>query len=155
MKLEFVSSLHGLQLLSRVRVGKPYAEDKILRFQWEEVTALWDTGAVTSGISLRLAQALGLRVREHVCLGTAAGQLPTFNDIVLLDLLLDGTVIPVKAAVIDKVPGPDNDFVIGMDVMRGGDLHVCPDESAGVFRCTFTPRPGVFRRLPEIFSGKK
>lgn len=114
--------------------------------------ALWDTGAVTSGISGRLADKLGLEVRERALLSTAAGCVPAFKDIVLLDLLLDDTVIPVKAVVVDDIPGDGNNFLIGMDVIQCGSLSIDTAHLEGNFHVCFKPYPGLFKSLKEMLG---
>lgn len=114
--------------------------------------AIWDTGAAVSAISRQSAERIGVRAHERTLLGTAAGILPTFNDIVLLDLFIADSLIPVKAAVVDSIPGNDNDFLIGMDVIQCGDLSITTDHTKGEFHVHFKPYPGLFKSIAEIFT---
>lgn len=143
-----------MQLRSTVRVSKPMAEGGRLKICRHHAQAIWDTGAVTSGISRRLAEKLKLEVLERSLLGTIGGNVPVFKDLVLLDLLLDDTVIPVMAAVVDDIPGEGNDFLIGMDVIRYGTLTIVSAPIEGYFHVSFKPCPGIFETVEQIFKKK-
>jgi len=128
-ELIFFSPMAGMQLCSPVRVAKPESISNRLLVRWFSISALWDTGAVTSGISRRIAEEMRLEARERAILSTAAGMAPVFKDIVLLDLMIDNCVIPVKVAIVDSIPGDNNDFLIGMDIIRCGYLQISPRQS--------------------------
>lgn len=141
-----------MQISSAVRVTRPGKESGRIVFKWHSANALWDTGAAVSAISRELAGRLGLQIRERAVLATAAGRVPTIKDIVLLDLLLDNTVIPVMAAVVDAIPGTGNDFLIGMDVIQCGDFSLSTDHANHEFKVSFTPYPGIFRPIDNLFG---
>lgn len=150
--MRFECPVGGMQLRSRVQISKPGTEAGRHVIRRTAVMALWDTGAVTSAITRQTAERLRLRVYERAVLGTTAGEIKCFKDIVLLDLQLDdGRVLPVKAAVVEVIPGECNDFLIGMDVMQCGEMTVGADHERGMFQVTFTPYPGLFRTVDEIF----
>lgn len=150
-ELNFSSPTVAMQLQSRVRVSKPLGSSGRLLVRWHEVSALWDTGAVTSGITRGIAEAMGLKVRERAILSTPAGMLTCAKDIVLLDLMMDGYVIPVKVAVVESIPG-QHGFLIGMDVISYGDFSVSVDNDRHRFNVRFKPYPGVFRTVEDIFK---
>ena len=143
-----------MQIRSEVRVSKPVADNGKLMIRWHHANALWDTGASNSGISRLLADKLKLKVYERTVLSTAAGQLKAFRDIVLLDLLIDGSVIPVKAAVVDVIPGDGNDFLIGMDIIQCGSFSINTDHDKGKFHVSFKPYPGLFKPLEQFLKKK-
>ena len=149
-ELNFVSPVSDMQLCSVVRVSKTRVDGKTLKIKRHRVKALWDTGAVTSAISRSLADILGLKVREHTVLQTASGSVRVAKDLVLLDLMLDDTVIPVMAAVVDSVPGKNIDFLIGMDVIMCGSLSVDTVPHEGNFHVSFIPYPGLFKNIQEF-----
>ncbi len=150
-ELIFSSSIAGMQLSSCVRVAKPKYNSGHLSIRWYPVSALWDTGAVISGISRRIADILKLDARERTILSTGAGMVPAFKDTVLLDLLIDDCVIPVKVAIVDSIPGDGHDFLIGMDVIQCGEFLLSTDHSKGAFNVRFRPYPGLFKPIEEIF----
>lgn len=113
--------------------------------------AIWDTGAAVSAISRQSAERIGLRIRERTLLATAAGTVSTFNDIVLLELFIEDYVIPVKVAVVDSIPGKGNEFLIGLDVIQCGDLAIATDHDKGIFNVHFSPYPGLFKSIADIF----
>lgn len=148
--LKFDSPRKRMQLCSQVRVSKPFIENHPCVIKRCRAKALWDTGAVTSGISRKLADKLNLRVYEQARLATTAGEVDTFNDVVLLDLFFDETVIPVKVVVIDSIPGEGIDFLIGMDVIQCGDLTITTDHASQRFNVCFTPYAGLFNAISDI-----
>ncbi len=150
-QLTFSSPLATMQIRSVIKVAKPRHLGGRLRVPWHSAVALWDTGAVTSGISSRLAQKMNLVPREQTVLSTAAGTVNSSKDIVLLDLLIDNAVIPVKVAIVDSIPGVDNDFLIGMDVIQCGDMVISTDHSTHNFHVSFKPYPGLFRPAGAFF----
>lgn len=133
-----------------VRVSKPRKEVDTWIVNWHEVKALWDTGAVTSAVTRKYAEIMKLRAREHALLGTAKGEIPTYKDIVLIELMINGLVLPVKVAVVDSIPGVGNDFLIGMDVIQCGEMTIKTDHSAHRFDFVFDPYPGLFRPMSQI-----
>lgn len=153
-ELTFSSPIRGMQIRSEVRVSKPVALNRKLLVRWHHVFALWDTGASISGISRSLADKLELKVYEHAVLSTAAGLLNAFRDIVLLDLLIDGSVIPVKAAIVDSIPGENNQFLIGMDVIQCGSFSINADHDKGNFHVSFKPYPGIFKSAEQMLKKK-
>lgn len=109
-----------------------------------------------SAISKSAADRIGVKAREQTILSTAAGLLPTFNDIVLVDLFIDDYLIPAKVAVVDSVPGQGHDFLIGMDIIQSGDMKISTDHANNIFEVNFKPYPGLFKKVSEIlpkFSG--
>ena len=149
--LTFSSPISGMQIRSEVRVSKPVALNRKLLVRRHHVFALWDTGASISAISRSLADKLELKVYEHAVLSTAAGLMNAFRDIVLLDLLIDGSVIPVKAAIVDSIPGENNQFMIGMDVIQRGSFTIDTAPLEGNFNVSFKPYPGIFRPVEQFF----
>lgn len=149
-ELNFTSPKSGFQLFSKVRVSKPFVENRSVVLHRISIYAVWDTGAAVSAISRRAAERLGMRKYERSVLATATGALSTFNDIVLLDLFIDDYLIPVQAAVVDSIPGVSNDFLIGMDVIQCGDLSVSTDHAAHEFKISFKPYSGMFKPLADI-----
>lgn len=153
-ELKFTSPVRGMQICSEIRVSKPVSENDRLIIRWHHVHALWDTGASTSGISRSLADKLKLTVYEHTVLRTAAGELKAISDIVLLDLMINGLVFPVKVAIVDTIPGDGNEFLIGMDVIQCGTLTIDTAPLEGNFNVSFKPYPGLFKSVEQIFKKK-
>lgn len=149
-ELNFSAPRAGFQLRSLVRGSKPFVENRSLILRRISITALWDTGAVVSAISRHVADRIGLKAQERTLLGSAAGVVHAFKDIVLLDLFIDDSVIPVKAAIVDSIPGQGNDFLIGMDVIQCGDLSITTDHTKDEFIVSFKPYPGLFSSMTNI-----
>lgn len=149
-ELTFSSPMSGLQLCSQVRISKPISESGKVVVKRCAVRALWDTGAVISGVSRRVASKLGLKAKERARLATVAGESPAVKDIVLLDLFINNMVIPVKVVIVDSVPGTDNDFLIGMDVIQCGALSVRSDHDGHLFNVEFSPYSDIFKPISEI-----
>lgn len=148
--LNFSSPISGLQLCSQVRISKPIPESGKVILKRCAVKALWDTGAVISAVSRSVASKLGLKAKERARLATVSGEASAVKDIVLLDLFISNMVIPVKVAIVDSVPGTDNDFLIGMDVIQCGELSVKSDHDRHTFDVEFSPYPDIFKRVSEI-----
>lgn len=153
-ELKFTSPVRDMQICSEIRVSKPITENGRLILRRHHAKALWDTGAAECLISRRLAEELKLSMHERAILNTAAGAHATFKDIVLLDLLIDGSVIPVKAAVVDSIPGNGIDFAIGLDVIQCGTLTIDAAPMEGNFHVSFKPYPGLFRSIEQILKKK-
>lgn len=151
--LTFTSPRQGMQICSQVQICKPIRHNRRAVLGRCTVRALWDTGAVTSGISRRIATKLGLKVRERAILATAAGDVQTYKDLVLLDIFIDNRLLPVKAVVVDAVPGEGNDFLIGMDVMQCGQLIVDTDHERNCFEIRFHPYADLFQPIESILPG--
>lgn len=151
-ELIFTSPISWMQLRSQVRIAKPFEVSRRLMVKWHSVYAVWDTGAVTSAVSRRIAEQLHLKARERAILSTGAGMLPTVKDIILLDLQIGNGVIPVKVAIVDNVPGEGNDFLIGMDVIQCGDFSISTCHITGVYNVRFKPYPGLFRTVEDVFK---
>lgn len=154
-ELNFTSSRSSFQLRSTVRVCKPNIENRSIALHRISLSALWDTGAAVSAISRRAAERLGVKIYERSILNTAAGTLSTFNDIVLLDLFIEDYLIPIKAAVVDTIPGLYNDFLIGMDVIQCGDMSISTDHTVGEFKVSFKPYSDMFKPLADILPMHK
>ena len=151
-QLNFSATTKLGQIRSGVRVIKPHIEGSAMKLRQVHVWALWDTGAVTSGISRRAAEALGLEVTQLTILSTAAGDVSAVKDVVLLDLCFDNTIIPVMAAIVDKIPGTDNDFLIGMDVISYGDFSLRTDHTRSEYIVSFKPYPGAFKTIEAALN---
>lgn len=154
-ELRFSTSRQVRQLVSEVVVVKPSRGAGGLRLLRAKVKAMWDTGAAVSGISRRLADKLCLKPRSASMLGTAAGLLPAFSDIVLVDVLLDGTVMPMEAVVVDSIPGEEIDFLLGLNIIEAGELSVRTDFACDSHIVSFKPLPGIFKPINEIFPAAK
>lgn len=151
-ELKFTSPVREMQICSEIRVSKPVAENGRLIIRWHHAKAMWDTGATYSVISRILAGKMKLSSHERAVLDTAAGKHATFKDIVLLDLLIDGSVIPVKAAVADSIPGNNIDFAIGLDVIQCGTLTIDTAPLEGNFHVCFKPYPDLFKSVGQILK---
>lgn len=155
-ELKFNSPRSSFQLSSHVRISRPCVEAKCLNLRLISVSALWDTGAAVSAISKSAAERVGVKARERAILSTAAGLLPTYNDIVLVNLFIEDYLIPAKVAVVDSVPGRGHDFLIGMDIIQSGDMKISTDHANNTFEVSFKPYHGLFKKVSEIlpkFSG--
>ena len=97
--------------------------------------ALWDTGAIYSVISKSLAEKLGLFPTDTQRAYTA--QAFSEASIHRVDIMLPNNIV-VKGLQIGDGEFQDFDFLIGMDVISLGDLHLTNDGNT-VFRFAIPP----------------
>lgn len=97
--------------------------------------ALWDTGAIYSVISRSLAEKLGLFPVNTERAYTAQGFYEAF--IYRVDVMLPNNIV-VKGLHIGDGEFQDVDFLIGMDVISLGDLHLTNNGNT-VFKFAIPP----------------
>ena len=97
--------------------------------------ALWDTGAIYSVISKSLADKLGLFPTDTQRAYTEQGFYEA--SIYRVDIMLPNNIV-VKGLQIGDGEFQDFDFLIGMDVISLGDLHLTNDGNT-VFRFAIPP----------------
>lgn len=96
--------------------------------------AIWDTGALTSCISNKLARKMGLQVVDIGVGVTATGQAEIqyyFVDVHISDSMIIRNV-KVAGFPLEK---HDADFLIGMDIIKHGNFSIC--NSDGKTKITF------------------
>lgn len=87
-----------------------------------EYKALWDTGAMSTCISVRLAQAMGLIETDHTKV-TGANNVPFAAPLYDVQIKMGSYLIPFKRVI--GLPMCDEyDLIIGMDIITQGDLSI-------------------------------
>lgn len=115
-----------LQLESEVEIFNP---DKRGGVNIKRVTALWDTGATHTSMSMEIAEELGLPFGEDT--KTEMGVSVAVTRYCRFCLRFPGEgIIMVPDGV--AVPGSRRQLVIGMDIMRLGVVTMHPDGQGGV-----------------------
>ena len=101
--------------------------------------ALWDTGAVFSVISRRLASQLGLMPIDKGFAYTVQG---TYEpSVYLLDVMLPNGMV-VKNLHVSDGDFDDCDVLIGMDIIKLGDLQITNyGQTKFIFRIPADPSP--------------
>jgi hypothetical protein len=93
-----------------------------------EVTGLWDTGATNTYIPMELAQRLELPLGDECNVSFSTADTPA--RFCRFYLRFPDGIICVNDGV--AVPGMTEQLIIGMDVMRHGEVAMHPDGSGGV-----------------------
>ena len=103
--------------------------------QWEDPTALWDTGSESSGISQELASRLGLKPKAwgDVRYGNGAIQTEPIY-VVRLRFPLTGHMAILEVKGFEDTA---QDAIIGMDIISHGRFLLEPTEDGGA-RFTFS-----------------
>ena len=105
------------QILSPVEICEPNNyESKKLQLQ-----AIWDTGATCTVISENVVRNLKLSKLRETLIHTANGE--RVAGVYLIDLFLPGLCVGT-IEVIDGAIFGDKDVLIGMDVIKKGDLAI-------------------------------
>ena len=106
--------------------------------------SLWDTGAAFSVISRRLVQALGA---DPIDLGFAYTVQGTYRpNVYMVDVMLPNQML-VRGLRVSDGEFDDADILIGMDIIRHGDMMI---SNCGKTRFTFrTPAVGDFSTASE------
>ena len=87
-----------------------------------QIQAVWDTGAMTSCISTRVASHLGLVPIGQNTHHSASGTFECIDYIVDISLLNQVKIPDVRVS--DFAGGPGIDALIGMDIITMGDLSI-------------------------------
>ena len=87
------------------------------------IKALWDTGAMTSCISDKMARKIGLKPIDNGIGVTPAGQIEIQYYFVDIYLSRDIVIPNIKVAGF-PLEKHDTDFLIGMDVIKKGNLCI-------------------------------
>lgn len=90
---------------------------------------------------------MGLLPRINMPVSSISGKVMAHQDIILIDVMLDGYFFPVLASVIDTMPGADCDMLIGMNLISRGDFSMSVAE--GKINMTFKPYPGTLKKFVE------
>ena len=106
--------------------------------------ALWDTGAICSVISKSLADKLWLFLTDTQRAYTAQGFYEA--SIYRVDIMLPNNIV-VKGLQIGDGEFQDFDFLIGMDVISLGDLHLTNDGNT-VFKFAIPPESNKNDKAP-------
>lgn len=139
------SDLRHLLVTSPVRVAKPPKMGESLPPEWIDAAAKWDTGAVVCAISRSICSRLQLAPTQQAYAASISGAEKVLQDLILLDLCVDGTFIPTLAIILDEMPGADCDMLIGMNVISLGDFSLSTDRSSNQIRMSFKPYPGTLK----------
>lgn len=112
------------------RVSRPY--ESMVSEGHGPFNALWDTGSSCCVITRRLAEACGLRatgtVRELIVM---QGHVP--SQTYLADLILPGGITFMNVEMLEGISLPDIDVIVGLDVIRCGDLSLKSSGGSSVF----------------------
>lgn len=84
-------------------------------------TALWDTGAMGSVISKRVAEDLNLKPTGRTQVIGVSGMHPC--NVYIVSLLLPNNIVFQNIPVTEGEMG-DTDLLIGMDIISAGDFHI-------------------------------
>lgn len=92
---------------------------------------LWDTGASTSSIDIRVADELGLTPIGRTVIGTANGMVEV--NTYIIDITLPNHVTVADVIVTSSDLGKDIDLLIGMDIIRHGDFSITHTDNSTTF----------------------
>lgn len=110
------------QIETEVGLKSCFEDDEIFR----NYDAVWDTGAMTSCISLKVVKELNLSPVGMIEV-QAVGGAPVRCPVYLMDFRLsNGLVIGVVKTVGTDIAGAD--VIIGMDIISQGDFAIFHDE---------------------------
>lgn len=137
----------SLSVISKVTVAAPPGQQKGRLLFWTEARAKWDTGAQICSISRKLCSEMGFLPRINMPVSSISGKVMAHQDIILIDVMMDGYFFPVLASVIDTMPGADCDMLIGMNLISRGDFSMSVAE--GKINMTFKPYPGTLKKFVE------
>lgn len=141
------SSLDALIIVSDVRVAKPLKKDDDRQeLYWIHAKAKWDTGAMVCAISRSLCRQLGITPNVTAYTRSISGTDSGFAEMILLDLMLDGTFISTPAIVVNEMPGADCDMLIGMNVICLGDFNISTDAEKKQITVSFKPYPETLKK---------
>lgn len=121
------------QLRSSVAVQSAFNKTQSMT-STHQITAVWDTGAMTSCISERVASSLGLQPVGKVTVHGVDG--PSIQQRYIVDLLLPNHVC-FSNVTVNSGRFPDFDVLIGMDVITTGDFSISNynGQTVFTFRC--------------------
>ena len=101
-----------------------------------KVFAVWDTGATTTGIAMRVARRLDLKpTGEKEEIITANGTI--FTDTTFIEIKMPDNIY--KKFKVNIVPEQDNSISIGLDIIMSGRFLIEPTETGA--RMTFNYNP--------------
>lgn len=93
------------------------------------VVGLWDTGATTSSINVKIAEELGLVPIGKTKTSTANGICEVFTY--YLNIMLPNN-LPVNGLLVTGTNLGDTDMLVGMDVISMGQLSISSDDNITV-----------------------
>lgn len=99
--------------------------------EYENATAIWDTGAIFSGISRKMVEKLKLVPVDNGVTYTTMGNY--VNKIYLIDLYINQDIQLKQVKVADCLNCPGFDFIIGMDVLNRGNFQIKPKQDKTEF----------------------
>lgn len=114
--------IDSLSVISKVSVAAPPQLQKDRKLFWTEAKAKWDTGAQICSISRSLCDTMGFMPRIKMPVSSISGTVEALQDMILIDVMMDGYFFPVLASVIDTMPAADCDMLIGMNLISKGDF---------------------------------
>lgn len=127
----FTGTATGLlnRLTSDAHIGANILERDVANVDpstWPLFTALWDTGAQSSGITLEVVEACNLvSVGEGMVTGATGEATPTLIYHITICLKSGGMCISnIYASLLDLKANPDIRMLIGMDVITRGDFAI-------------------------------
>lgn len=103
------------------------------------VTALWDTGAEVSVVSLAVAKALGLPIEEGGRVTGIGKGKPASMAIAFAFPGNKSWFTYVLPAVVANKPGEGFDFIIGMDIISMGSLNVEHSDEGTLMEFVYNP----------------
>ena len=139
--------IDSLSVISKVTVAAPPDCQKDRKLFWTQAKAKWDTGAQICSISRSLCNTMGFEPRIKMPVSSVSGTVEALQDMILIDVMMDGYFFPVLASVIDTMPGADCDMLIGMNPISNGDFSLSFDK--GNINMTFKPYQGTLKKFIE------
>lgn len=139
--------IDSLSLISKVTVAAPPELQKDRKLFWTEAKAKWDTGAQICSISRSLCDTMGFMPRIKMPVSSISGTVEAIQDMIFIDVMMDGYFFPVLASVIDAMPGADCDMLIGMNLISKGDFSLSCDN--GKINMTFKPYPRTLKKFVD------
>ena len=120
----YAFTMHDDSVLNRI-ITETIIIPKICKIQTNEIhkwRSLWDTGATRSSISKRVVDSLQLIPIGYGGIITAGGEVQI--NAYLIDMVLPNSVVIQNIVVTCPKIDTDIDVIIGMDVMKHGDLSL-------------------------------
>jgi predicted aspartyl protease len=128
---------HRYAVVIDVQIGIPFQEFRQTKKLFVPTRALVDTGASTSAISKTFSQQTNLKSFKMTKVFTANGVSEVL--VYCLDVFLPNNLLLENWSVMEFSGGKDFDFIIGMDILRMGDIAITNANDAMVFSFRIPP----------------
>lgn len=130
----FTSSYERLSrdLANRVQIGPAFdPSSKPVPPTCSEFTAIWDTGATSTVITSKVADACGLKPISRAKVSTASEEHTA--SVYFVSVFLPNSVVFPQLRVIEGQIADDAEVLIGMDIIGQGDFAVTNQDGKTVF----------------------